>query len=285
MNITVICPTYRNPKYLDLFLKSATENRADIKNEITVIVDGFYEESHDILSKYQNINVLEFQQNQGMQTAINIGVMQANTEWIFVVNDDNVLPKWWDSRILEKLKLIEDAYEAYCWEPGKCSYATDKVVLTVNQVEPTGPGMFNFPVIDLGKTVEEFQYEKWLSIEWNMRQNKETYDGHIFPFIVKKKYYMAIGGLDTFYCSPQICDWDMFLKWELLGFDFKRIHHLHLYHFGSVVTRKNSEAAQFRQREAQATSQFMYKWGIQPYNKPGENSKIPSDGKFRGFEN
>ena len=35
-------------------------------------------------------------------------------------------------------------------------------VLTINQIEPTGPSMFNFPEFDFGKNPKEFQYQKFI---------------------------------------------------------------------------------------------------------------------------
>jgi glycosyltransferase involved in cell wall biosynthesis len=48
--LSLIIPTYRNPEYLDICLRSAIENQTH-KNEIIVAVDGFLEESADILIK------------------------------------------------------------------------------------------------------------------------------------------------------------------------------------------------------------------------------------------
>ena len=88
--ISIIIPTYRNPEYLDICLKSCIEQQHN-ENEIIVAVDGFIEESQHILDKYEkNISVLDLGQNQGMQTALNLGVMNATNEKIFIVNDDNV---------------------------------------------------------------------------------------------------------------------------------------------------------------------------------------------------
>ena len=42
MAISVIIPTYKEPEYLDLCLKSAFEGQVN-HNEIIVVVDGFYE--------------------------------------------------------------------------------------------------------------------------------------------------------------------------------------------------------------------------------------------------
>ncbi len=83
--ISLIIPTYRNPEYLDICLKSAIENQIN-KNEIIVAVDGFIEESHHILSKYQdNIQILDLGENQGMQTALNLAVINATNECIVII--------------------------------------------------------------------------------------------------------------------------------------------------------------------------------------------------------
>ena len=57
--VSLIIPTYRNPNYLDICLKSAIENQVN-QNEIIVAVDGYIEESQHVLDKYkQYIQVLD----------------------------------------------------------------------------------------------------------------------------------------------------------------------------------------------------------------------------------
>lgn len=265
--ITVIIPTYRNPQYLDLCLKSLTENTVLDSTQVIVVLDGYIEESEEVLQKYPTVGVLPFGENEGMQYAINAGVAQAETEYVFVVNDDNVFPTRWDERLTDAIKKIKD----------------ERFVITVNQIEPTGPGMFNFPVMDLGQSVETFQYTDFLEKEPQIASQQITSDGHIFPFLMTKKHFMAVGGFDTFYISPNICDWDFFLKLELWDFVFPRIHALHLYHFGSVATKKNAESNKFVSKEQAAMQQYMWKWGAPPHNQPGSNRKIPPTRQFRGF--
>src|ERR1039457_6402471 len=175
-NLSLIIPTYRNPQYLDLVLRSATELRGDINNSIIVILDGYVNESIDVINKYKNIQCIELSENKGMAAALNIGVSQCETEYIFVINDDQVLPQNWDNRIL-------NLFTTNGWD-------TDKIVITANQVEPTGPGMYNFPVIDLGKTPETFQYDKWLELEPTLSKHELVKGGEIFPYAMAKKYYM-----------------------------------------------------------------------------------------------
>ena len=242
--ISVIIPTYRNPEYLDLCLKSAIDQQ-DNKNEIIVAVDGFYDESKDVLEKYKdNISVLDLGHNQGMQQALNLGVINASNEIIFILNDDNVFCSGWDTAIKNSLNVNS--------------------VLTLNQIEPTGPSIFNFPEYDFGRTPGEFQYEKFIDYEKSIKQNKLTLDGGIFPFAMYKKDYMVVGGFDVMYQSPFICDWDFFLKLDLNGVGFSRTHEAHLYHFGSSATKNGKEGDRFKASENPAAQLFMYKWGIAP---------------------
>lgn len=263
--ISVILPTYRNPKYLDLCLYTIIGGQAN-ENEIIVVVDGYYEESKEVLTKHKDsIKVLDLEENMGMQHAINYGVWNAEGDKLFIINDDNVFPKNWDVR-------LEEEYD-------------DNLVVTVNQIEPTGPGMFNFPVHDCGTTVENFDLARFMEIERDISKDESTPDGNIFPFLLNKKWFMAVGGFDTWYDSPNWCDADFFLKLELLPhLSYIRTHLLHLYHFGSVSTKKNSEKNSFIERERLAAQQYEYKWGIPPTWNTTTNSKLPSDSKFRGFK-
>jgi glycosyltransferase involved in cell wall biosynthesis len=262
--ISIIIPTYRNPEYLDICLKSAIEQQSR-KNEIIVAVDGFIEESQLVLDKYKNdIQILDLGENQGMQMALNLGVMNATNEIIFIVNDDNVFCKNYDLTISKEIKNYP------------------KTVLTLNQIEPTGPGIFNFPVKDLGRNPKEFKYEEFIKYEQSINKEELTIDGGIFPFAMHKKYYMAAGGFDTMYQSPFICDWDFFLKLDLIGLGFIRTHRAHLYHFGSTATKNGNEGDKFKATEGPAAEMFMYKWGMTPQLFEN-NSHSPKGSNIRGI--
>ena len=180
----------------------------------------------------------------------------ANNEKICIVNDYNVLCSNWDTIIEDQLK--------------------PDTVLTINQIEPTGPSMFNFPEFDFGKNPKEFQYQKFIDYELQIRNsNKLTPDGGIFPFAMWKKDYMIVGGFDTLYQSPFICDWDFFLKLDLNKVLLIRTHAGHFYHFGSTATKNGKEGDRFKASEGPAAEIFMYKWGIPPriYDNLSHNPK------------
>lgn len=263
MAISLIIPTYRNPDYLDICLKSAVEHQSN-KNEIIVVVDGFTNESQWVLDKYKNeIVILDLVENQGMQTALNLAVMNASNEVICIINDDNVLCKDWDTVIERDFDLNK--------------------VMTIEQIEPIGPSIFGFHIKDFGKKPSEFRYEEYINYEPTIRQNLFTKDGGIFPFVISKKNYMIVGGFDTLYQSPFICDWDFFLKLDLNNIEFYKTHNLHFYHFGSASTKNGKEGDKFRNTEHPAAQMFYYKWGIPPQLFEN-NSHRPKGNYIKGIK-
>lgn len=259
--ISVIIPSYRNPKCLDICLESALKTQTDT-NEIIVVIDGYPEESSHVVEKYKGkVHFLPLEQNMGMQYALNTGVYNASNEWILIVNDDNVFPQDWDEILLNDSK--------------------DKLVISPNQIERK-PSMFNFVVGDFGG-VDDFRLDEYLEQEPKTRQNSLTDNGEIFPFFMQKKYYMAVGGFDIWYPSPFICDWDFFLKLELINLDFKRSNNLAFYHFGSMATKNGNERDKFSQSEGVAAEMFEYKWGFGPIRHQN-NSHKPKNTSIKGIK-
>jgi len=266
--ISVVIPTYRNPKCLDWCLQSATEHAGGTDFEIIVVVDGFIEESQHVLDKYKGkVGVIDLGQNMGMQYALNIGVFNASGEHVLIVNDDNVFPFVWDTVLEHEVKFVKDGY-----------------VITPNQIEPNGPSIFNFKIQDFGNpgTFDMKGYTNW---ESQTRTDKRTPDGGIFPFLMSKRDYMMVGGFDTFYQSPFLCDWDFFLKLELAGRKFVRTDRVSFYHFGSVATKnsgRSEDEAKFKKSEYDASEAFRYKWGFQPFL--GENNThMPKNKTINGI--
>ena len=258
--ISVIIPSYKNPKCLDICLHSAIDNQ-NHKNEIIVVLDGFAEQYTELKTKYNGrVLFFEFEQNQGMQQALNVGVFHANNPYILIVNDDNVFPIDWDTILLQDLK--------------------NDTIVTPNQIERK-PSIFNFVIADFGD-VNSFNYENYKHGELGYRENRLTNDGEIFPFFMLKRDYMAVGGFDTIYNSPFVCDWDFFLKLELIGKRFIRSRKLNFYHFGSISTKNGNEKDKFNASEREAFGIFEYKWGFSPIRN-SDNSHNPIKRSIRGI--
>ena len=270
--LTLIIPLYKNPEYFDVCIKSAIENRIVPNTEIIAVVDGHYEEYKDIIENKggDQISSIVFDENLGLPSALNYGVSQAIGDSIFIINEDNVLGRDWDKVIMDNCVDSDTVY-------------------TINQIEPKS-GIYNFHVQNFGETYGEFNYQQFLDYEESIRENKiEGIGGEILPFVMSKKHYMTVGGWDVFYASPFVVDWDFFLKLELLGLNFVRSSHMHVYHFISKSTKNKDKAdlvetMEFNNGETQAFKQFEYKWGFPAIRDPRTNSHMPKNKLIKGIK-
>lgn len=257
--ISVIVPSYKNPRCLGICIRSFIDTSDNPSNELICVIDGHVDMYQEIINSYKthtNIHFIKNTNNRGMPLSINMGVYYANHSHILIINDDNVFPKSWDSVLFQ---YIEE----------------DDLVISPNQIE-RNPSIFNFIQHDFGD-INNFDYKAFLEQEPLMRTDKLSDDGEIFPFFMSKKLFMAVGGFDVIYPSPFVCDWDFFLKLELIQTRFARTRAINFYHFGSVATKNSTntnDAYKFSQSEQFASQVFYQKWGFQPYiNRPSNSHK------------
>jgi GT2 family glycosyltransferase len=250
--ISVIIPTYKSPEMLDLCLRSCIEGQQDRKNQIIVIVDGFYDLNKEVLEKWsEHIDVLNLEENIGLCRGTNLGVYNAQYDKILIVNDDNVFPISWD---LQLLKI---------YQPNS--------VISPNQIEPT-PSMFSqFIIEDLGKDVKTFDLKRFWRKEMEVFDIKPTEEtGSTLPIFMSKIDYLRVGGWDENYENGMVADWDFFLKCQLSGMKMLRTYSCHFYHFASISV--NGEKRQ--QAERNGHEYAKYKWGSYIKHNPINNLKF-----------
>lgn len=239
--ISVIIPTYREPEVLDLCLKSCIEGQTN-KNEIIVVVDGYYEENKEVLYKYQDdISVLELKTNQGLSRATNLGVYNASNDLILIVNDDNVFPMEWDTR-------LESQYK-----PG--------AVYAPNQIEPI-PSIFSqFIIQDLGRDPKTFDLAAFRAFEINKSKMVTDINGSTLPIFMSKQDYLKVGGWDESYPGHWVVDCEFFMKCNLNGIGSIRLYNIAFYHFVSVGTKSEERIKESIYKEQMCHEHFRYKWG------------------------
>ena len=248
--ISVIIPTYKSPDTLDLCLRSVIEGQQN-KNQIIVVVDGFYELNKEVLEKYsKHIDVLNLEQNVGLCRGTNLGVYNAQFDKVLIVNDDNVFPKNWD------LSLSE-------------SYQPNSVI-SPNQIEPTSSMFSQFVIEDLGRDPKTFDLEKFWKFNLSISHLIEVDTGSTLPIFMSKIDYLKVGGWDENYEQGMVADWDFFLKCQLSGMNMLRTYNCHFYHFASVSV--NGEKRQ--QAEIQGHEYAKYKWGSYIQHNPINNLKF-----------
>lgn len=235
---------------LDLCLKSAIEGQIN-KNQIIVIVDGFYDLNKEILEKWaKHIDVLNLEQNVGLCRGTNLGVYNAQYDKILIVNDDNVFPLNWDIN-LEKIY-------------------TPNSVIAPNEIEPY-PSMFPQKNIkDLGRNVDIFNLNYFQEYEKSISKDIVEETGSTLPIFMSKIDYLRVGGWDENYEQGMVADWDFFLKCQLSGLKMLRTYNCQFYHFTSVSV--NGEKR--RQAEINGHEYARYKWGTYIKHNPQNNLKF-----------
>ena len=253
--ISVIIPTYKSPEALDLCLRSAIEGQVN-QNEIIVVVDGFYELNKGVLEKWKDsIVVLGLVENVGLCRGTNLGVYNASSDKILIVNDDNVFPQYWD-RVLENE-----------WQEG--------AVIAPNQIEPF-PSMFSqFVIENLGRDPKTFDLDGFWKYEHHYASgDKKEECGSTLPIYMSKLDYLRVGGWDENYDLGVVADWDFFLKCQLSGLKMIRNWNTHFYHFVSLSTNDTEEKRMKRQEaEQQGQIYAKYKWGSYIKHNPTNNLK------------
>jgi glycosyltransferase involved in cell wall biosynthesis len=247
--ISVIIPTYQSPEALDLCLKSAIGGQVN-KNEIIVVVDGFYDINKNILEKYSTyIDILNLENNVGLCRGTNLGVYNATFDRVLIVNDDNVFPQNWDL-------VLEEAYNP-------------NFVISPNQIEPY-PSMFpQFNIKNLGIDPKNFNLRKFWEYSSQISQNLTEDNGSTLPIFMSKQKYIALGGWDEYYEQGMTADWDFFLKCQLMGLSMIRIYNCNFYHFTSVSI--NGEKR--RNAEMRGHEYALYKWGTNIKHNSQNNLK------------
>jgi|TARA_R110000796_G_scaffold158939_2_gene275553 GT2 family glycosyltransferase len=253
--ISVIIPTYKSPAALDLCLKSTIKGQS-IKNQIIVVVDGFYDVNKEVLNKYKGeIDILNLEENVGTARATNLGVFNAKHDKVLIINDDNVSPKNWD------INLESD------WKEG--------IVLTPNQIEPYDSMFPQFNINDLGRDPKDFNINKFWEYEEKQSFNHTDETGSTFPFLISKKDYLKVGGLDQTYPSPSgfVADWELFMKCDLVGLKMIRTYKSHFYHFVSLTAKTPDQLEISQQYERNCHEYAKYKWGSYIKHNPQNNIK------------
>jgi GT2 family glycosyltransferase len=255
--ISVIIPTYKAPEALDLCLESAIRGQKN-KNQIIVVVDGFFDLNKDVLNKYaEDISILNLEQNVGTCRGNNLGAYNAQHSKLLFVNDDNVFPKNWDAE-------LEKIYQPNC-------------VVSPNQIEPYSSMFRQFIIKDLGRDPKTFNLEEyWAFADKVEYVNEVDETGCTFPILVGKYDFLKIGGFDESYPSPSgfVADWEFFMKCEMNGMKMLRAYNSNFYHFVSVTAKSEEQKSTSREYEAQCHEYFKYKWGQYAKHNPINNSKL-----------
>ena len=186
--VSVVIPVYNSEKFLEECLDSIlTQTYQNI--EIIAVDDGSTDSSPDILERYSDkINIIS-QKNQGLASALNLGISKMKGDWFKWFSPDDVM----HSNTIET--LIDEAKNH-----------SDNIILYSN---------WNI-IDDTGNTLREFHesnYNELSQFDFNLRLldgQQINVNTTLIPAIFLKKY--GIRELD----EPVAIDYDFFLRSALL---------------------------------------------------------------------
>ena len=97
--VTVVIPNYNGKKYLDDCLRSLKKQTySDFR--VIIVDNGSTDGSAEyIMGKYPDVEVIALDENTGFANAVNVGIKAADSEYVFLLNDDTVC----DERAIEAL--------------------------------------------------------------------------------------------------------------------------------------------------------------------------------------
>src|SRR4030043_683400 len=192
-NVSVVIPTYNCGHYISNAIESAL-SQTIAPYEIIVVDDGSTDNTCEIVKTHKNTGRVKylFQQNKGLPGARNAGILQAEGEFIVVLDADDELDKKMVSMCLEQVEKEN----------------TDWCIIDILRIENTGSGIkkeiyrSNIPKenLDKGILVDDF-----------IRRA---------PFF-RKRILFEIGLYDEDMCIRE--DWDINIRMILGGKRFSYI--------------------------------------------------------------
>ena len=186
--VSVVIPVYNSEKFLEECLDSIlTQTYQNI--EIIAVDDGSTDSSPDILERYSDkINIIS-QKNQGLASALNLGISKMKGDWFKWFSPDDVMHS-------NTIKTLIDETKNH----------SDNIILYSN---------WNI-IDDTGNTLREFHesnYNELSQFDFNLRLldgQQINVNTTLIPAIFLKKY--GIRELD----EPVAIDYDFFLRSALL---------------------------------------------------------------------
>lgn len=220
--ISVIIPTYKAVKHLDVCLQSFLLTSEYDTDEAIVVVDNTVEENKTVFEKYKAETKIKFiikEQRSGMCISQNIGASVAKNAKILVINDDMVFPYHWSSTLNATLTSYNQVVSCPLIERNRSTWSTVHAK-------------------DFG-TIDNFDLQAFLSDSNTVYVNSAS--NFTMPFAIFKSSYLAVNGWDEHYEHGMLADTDFaFRLINLLKFEFRFCNTLNFYHFSmSSVNDKN----------------------------------------------
>ena len=235
---SIIIPSLNNIAYLKFALNSLVKNSKFDNHEIIVHVNIGNDGTLDYLNE-NNIKYTFTNYNAGITKGVNLAANKATQKYIVYAHDDFYFCPDWDYYLFNEIKNMKD----------------DMFYLSGTMINN---GQIKF---DCGNTLLEFDEKKLLS---SLKDMKTTdFQGSTWaPTLITKNLWTEVGGFSEEYFAGSGSDPDFNMKlWNRGVRIFKGVGDSKVYHFGSIVSRKNKDIST-KWAGSKGSKIFLLKWGF-----------------------
>ncbi len=236
---SIIIPTLNNLKYLKLCLKSLKKNSKydhEIIPHVNIGSDGTIE-----YLKKNNLQFTHTKENAGICKGMNLAAEKSSKEYILYAHDDFYFCPNWDVILKKQIDMIGHNY-----------FYLSGTMMHNGQIE-----------FDCGNSIEDFDEEKFL-INYK-KYNYYDFQGSTWaPHLIHKDIWNKVNGFSEEFYPGTGSDPDLNMKlWKENIRIFKGLGKSLVFHFGSVVTRRNNNNSKIKTESGNRGNKiFLLKWGI-----------------------
>ena len=237
---SIVIPTLNNLPYLKLCLHSIKKNSFFDHEVILHINDG--SDGTLEFAKTNNIKYSYSEHNSGICEGVNNGSKLATKNFILYAHDDFYFCPNWDSVMMNEVKRINSNY----------FYLSGTMMYNGQIKYYCGDNLSNFDEEKLLKEYKKIHYHDFQGSTWA-------------PHLIHRDVWNKVGGFSEEFYPGTGSDPDLNMKlWNLGVRIFKGLGECKVYHFGSIVTRKNRKKDNAVKTESGSKGNkiFLLKWGI-----------------------
>ena len=258
MKTTVIIPNYNGKHFLKKCLESLT--KSTVCASVIMVDNGSTDGSCSyVRENFPQVRLLTFPENRGFCGAVNAGIRAAETEYIFLLNNDTevITANWMEEMLMYAQREDVGAVGAKLYYADKTIQHAG-VVIGLGAHRTAGHTHYRIPVQNLG-------YMGRLCYT----QNVTAVTGACL--LVKKSLYEQVGGLDESFVIS-LNDVDFCLKLRKLGLLNVWTPFAELYHYESI-SRGLDDQGEKAERYNRESGHFREKWKAEleagdPYYNP-----------------
>lgn len=237
---SIIIPTFNNCNYLELCIKSIQKN-STYNHQLIVHINEGSDGTLDLIKKL-NIDYTYTNYNAGICEGMNKASKKARFDYILYAHDDFYFCPQWDVTLKNEVDKI-----------GHNNFYLSGTMIGTSGKDSLdcGTNIYNF---DENKLLEKFSF-----------LNLGDFQGSTWaPHLIHKDLWNRVGGFSEEFFPGTGSDPDLNMKlWSQNIRIYKRLGKCLVFHFGSVVTRRdNKNINTVTESGNKGNKIFLLKWGM-----------------------